>query len=275
LDRLDKFVETQLVPQHTRGERRKRNPAYKEVENQIMRARRRSDRAAARELRKQLRTLPSKDTCDPGYRRLRYIRYADDQLLGFTGPKAEAEQIKAELAAFLHHELKLEMSQEKTLITHARTGAARFLGYEITVQSAACRREVNGGIGLRVPKDVIKAKRAPYLKLGKPEARTRLVNESDHAIVETYGAEYRGLVNYYLLAGDVWRLDRVRWVMLTSLLKTLACKHDSTVTKMAARHKAVIQTPHGPRTWETPPSVAADTTRPAAQPRAGRCSGAL
>jgi hypothetical protein len=139
------------------------------------------------------------------------------------------------------------MSQEKTLITHARTGAARFLGYEITVQHANSRRSVNGVIGLRVPKDVIKAKCAPHLKLGKPEARTRLVNEDDHTIVATFGAEYRGLVNYYLLAGDVWRLDRVRWAAQTSLLKTLACKHDSTVTKMAARHKAVIETPHGPR----------------------------
>ncbi len=75
-----------------------------------------------------------------------------------------------------------------------------------------------------MPTDVIKAKCAPYRKLGKPEARTHLVNEDDHTIVATYGSEYRGLVNYYLLAGDVWRLNRVHSVMETSLLKTLACK---------------------------------------------------
>ena len=102
--------------------------------NAIARARKRGDRAAVRELRKQLRSLPSQDPHDPGYRRLRYIRYADDHLLGFTGPKAEAEEIKARLARFLRDDLKLELSQDKTLITHARTGAARFLGYEITVQ---------------------------------------------------------------------------------------------------------------------------------------------
>nr|WP_242437880.1 reverse transcriptase domain-containing protein [Streptomyces sp. NBRC 109436] len=79
-------------------------------------------------------SLPSPDPGDPAYRRLRYIRYADDHLLGFTGPKAEAEQIKQRLTQFLRDELKLELSQEKTLITHARTGAARFLGYEITTQ---------------------------------------------------------------------------------------------------------------------------------------------
>ncbi len=73
-------------------------------------------------------------------------------------------------------------------------------------------------------------------------------NDDDHAIIETYGAQYRGLVNYYLLAGGAWRLNRVRWVMATSLLKTLACKYDSTVSKMAARYTAAIPTPHGPRT---------------------------
>ena len=87
-------------------------------------ARKRGDRAAVRELRKQQRSLPSRDPHDPGFRRLRYCRYADDHLLGFTGPKAEAEQIKTRLAQFLHDDLKLELNQEKTLITHARTGAA-------------------------------------------------------------------------------------------------------------------------------------------------------
>ena len=89
-----------------------------------------------RELRKRQRLLPSLDPEDPGYRRLRYIRYADDHLLGFAGPKSEAEKIKARLARFLREELKLELNQEKTLITHASTEAAKFLGYEITVQKS-------------------------------------------------------------------------------------------------------------------------------------------
>jgi Type II intron maturase len=180
------------------------------------------------------------------------VRYCDDHLLGFTGPKAEAEEIKIRLAAFLREELELELSQEKTLITHARTGAARFLGYEITVQHADHKvtgkgRSINGTVGLRVPRDVITAKSAPYLKFGKPERRDQLVNEDDHTIVRTYGAQYRGLVEYYLLAGDVYRLNQLEWVMKTSMLKTLACKHDSTVTKMADRYKTTIATPSGPR----------------------------
>jgi len=65
------------------------------------------------------RDLPSVDPQDPDYRRLRYVRYADDTLLGFTGPRAEAEEIKQRLAAFLHDDLKLELSHDKTLITHA------------------------------------------------------------------------------------------------------------------------------------------------------------
>ena len=65
---------------------------------------------------------------------MRYVRYADDILLGFAGPRSEAEEIKRRLAQFLRDDLKLELSETKTLITHARTRAARFLGYEITVQ---------------------------------------------------------------------------------------------------------------------------------------------
>ncbi|MGW7585915.1 reverse transcriptase domain-containing protein [Kitasatospora sp. NPDC054768] len=252
LHMLDEFVETVLIPEYTRGERRVRNPAYLELQNLLAKARRRGDRAQARTLRQRMVSLPSADPNDPSYRRLRYVRYADDHLLGFTGPKAEAEQIKHRLAQFLRDELKLELSQEKTLITHARTRAARFLGYEITTQHNDTKkigryRRVNGQIALRVPRDVIKAKCEPYLARGKPAKRTELTNGSDHAIVATFGAVYRGIVQYYLLAGDVFRLHRLQWVMETSMLKTLAGKHRSTVTKMAAKHKARIDTPNGPR----------------------------
>ena len=202
---------------------------------------------------KRLRGLPSKDPHDPGYRRLRYCRYADDHLLGFTGPKAEAEEIKQRLGQFLRDELKLELSEEKTLITHARTSAARFLSYEITVQHndkaiTSGQRSSNATVRLRVPAEVIKAKCAPYMQRGKPARRTRMMNMDDYAIVSIYGAEYRGIVQYYLLASDVYRLNRLNWVMETSMLKTLAGKHGSTVSKTAAKHKAKVDTPYGPRT---------------------------
>ena len=116
----------------------------------------------------QRRGIPRGDLHDPRYRRLRYIRYADDHLLGFTGPKAEAEQIKQRLAEFLRDDLKLELNQDKTLITHARTQAASFLGYQITVQHSRDRPSVNGVVQLRVPRPVIKAKCAPYLRPVNP-----------------------------------------------------------------------------------------------------------
>jgi hypothetical protein len=99
-----------------------------------------------------------------------------------------------------------------------------------------------------VPLDVIKAKCVPYRRRGKPWHRSRLLNLDDYDIVRIYGAEYRGVVGYYLLAGDVWRLHALRWNAETSMLKTLAAKHKSTVAKMAARYKAKIETPHGLRT---------------------------
>jgi group II intron reverse transcriptase/maturase len=264
LDRLDKFVETVLIPEYTRGQARANNPAYTQIASAIQRRRHKNmrkgehpDSGDVRTLRQRLRRLPSGDPQDPGYRRLRYIRYADDHLLGLTGPKAEAEDIKQRLAAFLREDLKLELNEDKTLITHARTHAARFLGYEITTRQCDSKlsrgktgrlaRAANGSIALRVPLPVIKAHCAPYLKRGKPAHLPPLIGHSDYDIVGRYGAQYRGIVQYYLLASDVWRFERLNWVMLTSMLKTLAAKHRSRVTTMANKHMAVVVTPHGYR----------------------------
>uniref|UniRef100_UPI000AE8EC42 reverse transcriptase/maturase family protein n=2 Tax=Nocardia amamiensis TaxID=404578 RepID=UPI000AE8EC42 len=252
LHRLDTFVETVLIPEYTRGRIRKQDTAYARVRAARDRAHRRGDHAQARELRRQLRSMPSGDPRDPGFRRLRYVRYCDDTLLGFTGPRAEAEEIKKRLTTFLRDELTLELSQDKTLITHARTQAAKFLGYEITVlhndgKHTRGKRSINGVVSLRVPSSVIKAKQAPYLARGKPERRADLLNEDDHTIVSVYGAEWRGIVQYYLLAGNVARLYRLQWVVETSLLKTLANKHRASVSKMARKYAATVITPYGRR----------------------------
>jgi group II intron reverse transcriptase/maturase len=265
MDRLDKFVETVLIPEYARGATRRRNPAYQKLDNAIGNTRKRlrrrkehTETAQVRQWRKELRRLPSGDPQDPDYRRLHYLRYADDHILGFIGPKAEAETIKQRLAEFLRDDLKLELNQRKTLITHGRTQSARFLGYEITVQHADAkitrssrinrgRRTINGKIKLCVPKDVIKAKCAPFLRRGKPAHLPQLASCTPFDIVRIYGAQYRGIVQYYLLAGDVWKLDRLKGVMLTSMLKTLAAKHRSRVTTMANKYKTVVRTPVGPR----------------------------
>jgi retron-type reverse transcriptase len=252
LDRLDRFIETALIPEYTRGVSRRPNRKYHRLYYAMRRAHGRGDHAESRKLRQQLRALPSSDPQDPAYRRLRYVRYADDTLLGFIGPKAEAEEIKARLAQFLRDDLKLELSPDKTLITHARTEAARFLGYEITVQHSSTkitngRRSVNGVIRLRVPIPVINAYCSRYLKRGKPAHCSDLFGAPDRDIVRKFGAEYRGIVQYYLLASDVFRLTRLHWVMETSLLKTLAGKHRSTVSAMARKYRAKAVTTVGPR----------------------------
>lgn len=227
LDRLDKFVEMQLIPQYHRGWRRRENPDYERISRAIRAARQRGDREAVRALRRQRRLVPSKDLHDPGYRRLRYCRYADDILLGFSGPKSEAVQIKQQLGRFLHDELKLQLSESKTLITHARTGRARFLGYDIVTWQcddkldSRGRRTTNANIGLLVPRDVVARKCALYMRQGKVWHRPQMLSDHDYSIVSQYQAEYRGIVQYYLLASNVYHLGKLHWVMQTSLLKTL------------------------------------------------------
>ena len=252
LDRLDQYVEQTLIPEYERGERRRKNLAYHRVWRGIKRAREYGDRQQVRALTRALRRMPSQDPADPGYRRLRYVRYCDDFLLGFAGPKHEAEQVKERIRAFLREELKLELSESKTLITHAASQAAHFLGYEVRTQHADTkitdgRRMVNGVIGLFVPKAAIRERCARYMSRGVPASRGPLLFDEDFSIVATYGSEYRGYVQYYLLAQDVHRLSRLRWVMETSMLKTLAAKHSSTVTTMARKYKTRIATDDGPR----------------------------
>jgi hypothetical protein len=171
--------------------------------------------------------------------------------LGFAGSEAEAEEIKEQLRKFLQEELKLEMSQEKTLITQARTRAARFLGYEIATQQANDKldrnkvRNVNGRMELRVPKDVNEKNCAKYQKDGKPMHRAELTLESDFAITEKYQSKYRGLVQYYVLAVNVSSLKKLHWTMKRSLLKTLANKHKSSVRKMVQKYQTKTETRYG------------------------------
>ena len=136
-------------------------------------------------------------------------------LLGFAGPRAEAEEIKRRLAEFLRDELKLELSPEKTLITHGRTQAARFLGYEMVVfhddaKRKHAMRSINGCIGLRVPMDVVRAKCQPYERYDKPVHRPERRHNSDFSIVAQYQAEYRGVVQYYQLAYNVHCFARLK-----------------------------------------------------------------
>ena len=250
LDRLDRFVEQTLIPAYTRGKERKVNPAYRRRVQRARRARARGAHELAQEMQRQLQSLPSGDPKDPNFRRLRYIRYADDFLLGFVGPKVEAEEIKRQVGTFLRDTLKLELSEEKTLITHARTGAARFLGYEVVTlhddaKHANGKRSINGRTGLKVPRHVVNAVCAKYMRRGKPAARPELIHDDDYSIVATFQSRYRGVVQYYALAYNVSRLAKLRWVMETSLLKTLANKHKSTVQAIANRYKTSIQKPEG------------------------------
>jgi group II intron reverse transcriptase/maturase len=218
LDKLDKFVEQTLIPEYTKGALRRREPEYLKLCNQVSRLKKEgADEATLRPLRTQARAIGSTDQFDPAYRRLRYIRYADDFLLGFIGPKDEAEEIKARLGHFLNEDLGLELSPEKTLITHAGTGFARFLGYDVGTKGRQ-----HGGDGhhitLRLPLQKLDAWIAKYTRGGEPVHRPELLNETDFSIVSLYGSENRGIVQYYALAENRFWLSKLCWVMETSLL---------------------------------------------------------
>ncbi len=253
LDRLDKYVERHLIPTYTCGPRRRTNPPYVMLTKEAGQARQAGDWERARALRQQAQRIPSRDPQDPNFRRLWYVRYADDVLLGLAGPKCEALEIKRKIAAFLRDELKLELNQEKTLVTHAREGRAQFLGYEVHALHEDSKHDhrrqrcINGGIGLRVPTQVIQAKCAQYMRHGKPIHLPQRLSDAAYSIVAQYQTEYRGVVQYYRMAYNLHRLSRLKYVMEVSLVKTLANKYRTTCQKIYKRYKTQIETEHGPR----------------------------
>ena len=251
LSKLDHYVETELLPHYTKGGRRKANQVYRSLINRAHRLRRQGQKEATQKSKRQAQKLPAIDPQDPDYRRLKYCRYADDFALAFIGPKAEAEEIKQRLRAFLSEELKLELSEEKTLLTHTRDSAAKFLGYEITTRHSNTKhtldrngyrgRSINGDIGLKVPQQVVREKCKRYRRKGKSIHRAELLNESDYTILATYQLEYRGIVNYYRMADNLRTLQKLKWVMEQSLTKTLAAKHKLSVRRVYQKYRADLE----------------------------------
>jgi group II intron reverse transcriptase/maturase len=247
LNELDSFVEDTLLPAYNRGKQHKLNPEYKRIRDQLFRerAKKNPDIDRIRSLKRKRRELPSTDPCDPEYRRLRYIRYADDFLLGFAGPKEEAAEIRDRIGEFLAQKLRLTLSTEKTLITHASDEKAKFLGHEITTTRKGClldergRRTTNGRISLLMPQKVVRKYRGRLSEKGQIIHRTELLSDTDYTILERYQGVLRGLYNFYCMATNVSRrMGKLKWILETSLTKTLAHKLKISVTQVYEKYQA-------------------------------------
>ena len=195
---------------------------------------------------------------DDSYKRICYIRYADDFLIGVIGSKEDAEQIKQDVGCFIRDKLHLEMSEEKTLITHGHD-SAKFLGYEVTIakgehnkktKTGATRRVNNGKVLLYVPHDKwvkrlfsYNALKIKYDKqngnkeVWEPVRRTRLLHLDDLEILNQYNAEIRGLYNYYRLANNVSVLNNFYYVMRYSMLKTFAGKYRTRISRIIRKYR--------------------------------------
>lgn len=198
----------------------------------------------------QMLKLPAKQ-CDD--KKIKYVRYADDFLIAVNGNRQDCEKIKQELTEFISTTLKMELSQEKTLITHSNT-PARFLGYDVRVRrdqqikpkGKFKTRSMNNKVELSIPfKDKIEKflfsngivkQRSDNGKL-EPIHRPQLLNRTDLEIVTIYNAELGGICNYYGLASNFNKLIYFNYLMEYSCLKTLAGKHRSKVSKIRAMYK--------------------------------------
>lgn len=250
LNELDKFVETLKINFDAPAER-KFTPEYKLINQHVYRLRKKIDKASDEEKpaliaqlkleRARMLKTPSKSQTD---KKLKYIRYADDFLIAVYGSKEDCENIKSQLKTFISEQLMMELSEEKTLITHS-TQKARFLGYDICVLrkdnlmrvKGKTKRSKNHRINLSIPlcdkinsfmfkNHVIRQKGNKII----PSKRDVLTTLSDLEIVAAYNAEMRGICNYYSLASNYYRLNYFSYLMEYSCLMTFACKYRTTIS---------------------------------------------
>lgn len=265
LDKLDKYVK-EYIQHFDKGTKRRPGKESNDLANERKRTVRKlkkvkdgTEKAALvarlKAIEQERAAFPSGDEMDGSYRRLKYIRYADDFILGVIGSKEEAQRIKEDIKSFLSASLALELSEEKTLITH--TGkSAKFLGYEITVtRNNHQRRDVQGRLrrtyGKRVRLNVSMATlRDKLLEYGameiklrngkevwKPKCRSGLIFNDDLEILDRYNRETVGFCNYYLIANNCVVLHNFRYIMEYSMYKTFAGKYRSTVRKINKKYR--------------------------------------
>lgn len=246
LSKLDTKIE-EIKLKFDKKALRKENAEYKSLMDKIYWTKKKveqgkySDRECEivriKEMRKQLLTTPRKDNTE---KRLTYIRYADDWLIGICGSKEDCMAIKNEIAIYLKKVLNLDLSEEKTLITHSSENA-KFLGYDITVRrNQQIRKNKNGitsrSLNLRVALNVpIEDKIRKFLTEQKiiifkgnemlPRTRKRLLRCTDLEIITTYNSEMRGILNYYNLSVNYYSLHYFCYLMEYSCLSTLKSKH--------------------------------------------------
>ncbi|GHT30138.1 maturase [Bacteroidia bacterium] len=264
LDKLDKYMK-EYTEKFDRGKERKRCEQSIKLENKRSWIRKKlkvvTDQTQRAELIKKLKAFqkeslrfPFGDEMDTDYKRLKYVRYADDFLIGIIGSKQDAIKIKEDIKMFLNEKLALELSDEKTLITHSEK-AAKFLGYEISIRkSNETKRCANGrviraynkSVRLMVSKDVVKNKLLHYKVLEikihngkeqwKPKSRPNLVCNDDLEILNKYNSEIRGLVNYFSMAVNCCRLAQFGFIMERSMYKTFAQKYRTKAAKIRKKY---------------------------------------
>lgn len=265
LDRLDKYMKEYIV-KFDKGEKRRPSKVRKDFENARKRTVRKlksvEDENERAVLIQRIKTedkeramFPSCDEMDTDYKRLKYVRYADDFLIGIIGSKQDAKEVKEDIKNFLYEKLKLELSDEKTLITHTED-SARFLGYEIFVRkSNAQRRDIAGRLRrtygkrvyLKISTETMRNKLLDYgvlefryqngKEIWKPKCRSGLIFNDDLEILDRYNREIRGFYNYYSIANNCSELHNFRFIMEYSMYKTFAGKYKSSTRKINAKYR--------------------------------------
>jgi len=220
LDKLDRFVE-EIITRETKGKNRKLSPEYQKLRYQLRKAEASGDVESVKSITKQLNLIPSIDLMDKSFVRVRYVRYADDFLVGVIGDKALAKSIKQELGDFLKTTLKLRLSDEKTKITNAKHGEAKFLSFRITKPKSHLRIliDMNKLIQKLIDNGMCNGDGYP---IGMKKKMTLPVQD----ILKYANDVLRGLLYGNQGCHNFWQAARVQYIVQYSTAKTIARKFD-------------------------------------------------
>ncbi len=224
-----------------------------ELDEKVEELRRQMERGGQRKRKNLLHKKLTERINDPNFIRLKYLRYADDWLIGICGPRTLAEQVKEELKTFLGQRLKLTLSAEKTKITHAREEQAHFLGTRLTIGREGIQRIVtthNGSarpikrrstgseIVMTAPSDELIKKlhtKGFCTATGKPTTKLGWIHLDADQIIILYNGINRGIQNYYRFADNFAYLARIQYILKFSLAHTLAAKYKCSVRQVFKR----------------------------------------
>ena len=224
MNKLDKYIEGELILSFNKGENKKENPEYTCMIKKHGIA-----------VGKTIRTTIGNDT---NFKRMKYVRYGGNFLIGIHGSKNDCEYIRLKIKNFLKEKLDMTLNMDKTKITHAQNDSAIFLGYRIRIpklKKHIIKRNKNLKLIKNISRPILdgstdiiikRLKENGFCKKGGiPTRNGKYYHLNLYDMVKMFRSIERDILNYYKIANNYNRIvARVHYILKYSCALTIALK---------------------------------------------------